>query len=588
MTVPKKITLDGSTKSGTYSVTCKGDIAGNESVSVVPDATFAMSQTGKANVQAAVTQEKTMFRGSDYTGDLGDAVKMGAAAGESTGTAIDGSIAAKDLSAGAWNGAFNFTIGLEEVLDPVTLTEDNLSSYVDAETGEAIATSGDVVIPAVVKNKDTGAKYQVREIKGDEYWNGFFPSASSVTSISLPDSLKIIGRNAFAGCSNLTKIDIPEGVTEIGVNSFENCKNISEFILPEGVTSIEAYAFDSCTGMTSINIPDTVISIGNEAFRRCTNLSEININQTSNLESLGRKVISGTNVSSFYIPSNVKDIKEFEDSHGSSDGDYMSTFYGAKNLSSISVDKNNEKYSNGDDGNVLFNKETKEVIFGFPNSIIPSDAESVGLYAFQGCSGLTTIDIPSGVKKIGYKAFGSCNNLSSISIPSSLIIIEGSAFESCSSLTSIIIPNSVTIIGYDAFSGCSGLTSITIPDSVTSIEERAFYGCSGLTSITIPESVTSIKDRAFYGCSGLTSITIPESVTSIGDSAFSCCSGLTSISIPSSVTSIGDRAFSSCRNLSSITYKGQSYTSKSALTQALTDNNVTVGNKVFNSTALTD
>ena len=101
VTVLKKITLDGATKSGSYNVTCRGDIAGNESVSVsvVPDATFAMSQTGKANVQAAVTQEKTMFRGSDYTGDLGNAVKMGAAAGESTGTAIDGSIAAKDLSA---------------------------------------------------------------------------------------------------------------------------------------------------------------------------------------------------------------------------------------------------------------------------------------------------------------------------------------------------------------------------------------------------------------------------------------------------------------------------------------------------------
>ena len=167
VTVPKKITLDGSTKSGAYSVTCKGDIAGNEGVSVVPDATFAMSQTGKANVQAAVTQEKTVFRGSDYTGDLDDAVKMGSlAAGDSTGTAIDGSIAAPDLSAGAWNGAFNFTIGLKEVLESVTLTADNLSSYVDAETGEAIATSGDVVIPAVVKNKDTGAKYQVTGLDG--------------------------------------------------------------------------------------------------------------------------------------------------------------------------------------------------------------------------------------------------------------------------------------------------------------------------------------------------------------------------------------------------------------------------------------
>ncbi len=57
------------------------------------------------------------------------------------------------------------------------------------------------------------------------------------------------------------------------------------------------------------------------------------------------------------------------------------------------------------------------------------------------------------------------------------------AFDGCSGLTSITIPNSVTSIGEWAFSGCSGLTSITIPNSVTSIEYHAFSGCSGLTSV---------------------------------------------------------------------------------------------------------
>ena len=74
------------------------------------------------------------------------------------------------------------------------------------------------------------------------------------------------------------------------------------------------------------------------------------------------------------------------------------------------------------------------------------------------------------------------------------------AFEGCSGLTSITIPNSVTSIGDYAFFGCSGLTSITIPNSVTSIGERAFVRCSSLTSITIPNSVTSIGEQAFYKC----------------------------------------------------------------------------------------
>ena len=51
------------------------------------------------------------------------------------------------------------------------------------------------------------------------------------------------------------------------------------------------------------------------------------------------------------------------------------------------------------------------------------------------------------------------------------------AFNGCSGLTSVTIGNSVTRIGSFAFSGCSGLTSVTIPNSVTSIGSSAFYKC---------------------------------------------------------------------------------------------------------------
>ena len=103
------------------------------------------------------------------------------------------------------------------------------------------------------------------------------------------------------------------------------------------------------------------------------------------------------------------------------------------------------------------------------------------------------------------------------------------AFNRCTDLTSVTIPNSVTSIGSWAFGGCSGLTSVTIPNSVTSIGDWAFANCRSLTSVTIPNSVTSIGYQAFYGCSGLTSIEIPNSVTSIGDWAFYECSSLTYI-----------------------------------------------------------
>ena len=120
------------------------------------------------------------------------------------------------------------------------------------------------------------------------------------------------------------------------------------------------------------------------------------------------------------------------------------------------------------------------------------------------------------------------------------------AFEGCSGLTSVTIGNSVTSIGVGAFEDCSGLTSVTIGNSVTSIGNEAFRDCSSLTSVTIPNSVTSIDGGAFYGCSSLTSITIGNGVTYIGNGAFYDCSSLTSVNIPNSVTTIDYDAFHSC------------------------------------------
>ncbi|MCX6873760.1 MAG: leucine-rich repeat domain-containing protein, partial [Verrucomicrobia bacterium] len=147
------------------------------------------------------------------------------------------------------------------------------------------------------------------------------------------------------------------------------------------------------------------------------------------------------------------------------------------------------------------------------------------------------------VTSIGNPAFFSCGWLTSVTIPASVISIWDWAFDGCSGLTSIIVEGgnpSYSSLGGVLFNQSAtrliqcpeGLTgSYAIPASVTSIGDYAFSGCSGLTSVTIPASVTSIGDGAFDGCSGLTVLTIPASVTSIGDGAFAGCRGLTSISV---------------------------------------------------------
>ncbi|MBQ8542590.1 MAG: leucine-rich repeat domain-containing protein, partial [Bacteroidaceae bacterium] len=84
------------------------------------------------------------------------------------------------------------------------------------------------------------------------------------------------------------------------------------------------------------------------------------------------------------------------------------------------------------------------------------------------------------------------------------------AFNGCTGLTSVTIPNSVTTIGSYAFDGCTGLKTVTIPNSVTTIGSGAFWGCTGLTSVEIPNSVTTIGSSAFRNCSSLSAVYISD------------------------------------------------------------------------------
>ena len=158
---------------------------------------------------------------------------------------------------------------------------------------------------------------------------------------------------------------------------------------------------------------------------------------------------------------------------------------------------------------------------------------SIGNWAFEFCSSLTSVTLPNSVTSIGQGAFYDCSSLTSITIPNSVTYIGGYAFSDCRSLTSITIPNSVTSIGYWAFSDCRSLTSVTIPNSVTSIESGAFSDCSSLTSVTIPNSVTSIIGEAFRNCSSLTSVTcLAETAPSLGNNVFSSTPSTKVLNIP--------------------------------------------------------
>jgi len=313
-----------------------------------------------------------------------------------------------------------------------------------------------------------------------------------------------IGYDAFYYCTSLTSVTIPNSVTYIGERAFSDCASLTSVTIPNSVTGIGLWAFSDCTNLTTVTIGSSVTSIGDGAFMDCTSL---------------------TNVT---IPNSVTYIGE-------------GAFSDCTSLTNFSVDAANAVYSSLD--GVLFNKAQTTLIL-FPAGrgggyAIPNTVTNIGDHSFYHCTSLTSVTIGSSVTSIGYYSFEHCTSLTSVTIGSSVTSIGEAAFSGCTSLTSVTIGSSVTDIGYDAFSYCTSLTTVTIGSSVTSIGYAAFSYCTSLTSVTIGSSVASLGGWAFNSCTGLTSVTIPNSVTNIGDDAFYDCTSLTSVTFLGNAPSEG-------------------------------------------------
>ena len=89
-----------------------------------------------------------------------------------------------------------------------------------------------------------------------------------------------IGSSAFEVYTSLTSITIPDSVTSIGTYAFHGCDSLSSITIPDSVTSIDYNAFSGCSSLTSITIPDSVTSIGSWAFASCTSLASITFEGT--------------------------------------------------------------------------------------------------------------------------------------------------------------------------------------------------------------------------------------------------------------------------------------------------------------------
>lgn len=115
-------------------------------------------------------------------------------------------------------------------------------------------------------------KGEIKVFNGSNWGDGYGTNSNrNLISIKIPEGVKEIKGDAFAGCYNLNKVEFPSSLKTIGSYAFSETSIENELIIPEGVEKIESGAFkcddaNSNPSYTKLAIPSSIKEIGSQAF----------------------------------------------------------------------------------------------------------------------------------------------------------------------------------------------------------------------------------------------------------------------------------------------------------------------------------
>lgn len=340
-----------------------------------------------------------------------------------------------------------------------------------------------------------------------------------------------IGASAFAGCQNLTKLTLGEGVTGLGDSALKDTR-LEEITIPstfetgtaknspftsgenstlrkvtfaDGIQVIPQYFLSNITTLTKIEIPASVQKIGDHAFADCSNLTAVTFKEPadSKLTTIDTSAFEGCSLMTlFKLPEGVTTIN-------------ASAFKDCKKIS----------------------------LTDLPTGLI-----TIGNAAFENCTMLRVGELPA-ITALGTAAFKNCVNLPFLSVDTSnLAEINATAFEGCTGLRSVQInggEKKQTTIADGAFATCNSLKWLDI-ENVKSIGKNAFAKLP-FSALEINQ-VDTIGESAFAGCDKLENPVI-QNVKIIGASAFAGSGAQTDDNkvLLDSIQNVGSRAFEGCQ-----------------------------------------
>lgn len=399
----------------------------------------------------------------------------------------------------------------------------NITSDSTVEVTYSSSYQGNITIPKTVVN--AGTTYQVTKIGTLAF------QAQKLTSVTLPNTLKEIGYNAFDGCTGLKTMTIPNSVEIIKSSAFEDCTALESVTIPNSVTEIGYSAFKNCSSLKEVYLPNSIEKIDQETFYGCSSLNTI------------------------YIPKSVTKI-------------WHKAFLSCSNLDVIYID-DIESWCNIDFYDVnatpmysakaphlcIIDKKTNKSVRRVPALPITYLGEIIDL------------EIPSTVTEIKQYAFYNCKNIRSVNL-SNVEDIRRSAFQYCTGLKIVTVSDKLSGSYDNSFLGCTGLESVNIMDlgswckvyfstkdsNPLKYARNLSLNDEPIIGLTSPNDVVQIKQYAFINCQNIKNADL-RNVSFISESAFEDCTGLKTISFSDKLKKSYKDSFSGCTGLEAVFIK---------------------------------
>ena len=226
--------------------------------------------------------------------------------------------------------------------------------------------------------------------------------------VTLPQTVRTIGKGAFGQCVNLTQVNIPEGVTSIGDSAFFLCGSLTQLTIPDSVTSIEGNPFQYMSAEIQVSSKNPVISVVDGVV--------FNKDHTRLIACPCSKA------GAYEIPNGVQEIGAH-------------AFQNCKSLTDVtipgsvgSLEGNPFAYAR-----LELKLSPENPHFSLVDGVL-FDETGTKLLIYPGSKEGDTYEIPKGTTEIGEAAFTGCQHLSNVTVPESVTTIAPNAFWNCENL----------------------------------------------------------------------------------------------------------------------------------------------------------